>query len=626
MNTSQSEPQTVSKDTAGDAARTRRRSLDLVLAGLGLLLCAYLVSPVFQAIHLEGYSAQMQSIALLGSIAPGVPHDPWLPLITQFIFQTRSGIIDMLAAIYSVFPGAGDQAFRMLMVASLAVLLASSIVYAKRWSNTPPLFALFALVLAPGIPETAFFFNDNIVSAALSTAALALVSRRLGKPTALLSGACFGLALLCRLDAVMVLPLIVGTVFYSQATRRAQVTACLLGILGALSLLAASAVFHGFSLIDAFSTAKRFVPMLTESRWVWVRLFFFGLAALPVVLIGGWLGWKRLKNQRSVIGILTFIAYPLLLAAFAPKATEIRYVFPLLAPLIALHGGNGLQWVYQQCTRGTGVRFRVASAVAAFGVLVLLAPLTWVKVLDGPRYVLGRLWSPPQWARWQQAGAEGTRRMEALAALLDDGRRNIVLSSHFNDEFYLRLRLMEHGFLPAATASRYPGCSGMSLFTKGDSVVMHIRAHPQYRIAGHGYQYNAALQLTAAYECSATRSANKTYVAAFGDNDWDLVSEIYSFDASSFPGPAVVRFSDVRNLITAKDAPTLRKFGMAMFRELTAPEVEATRAKARDYLVSGVKSDTTSERFLTIDEYETAYLPVPGPTSALLARLKGSVR
>lgn len=630
-----------------------RKGTNQLFAGLGLLLCVYLIFPAFNSVHLEGFTAQTQSIALLKSVAPRVEHDPYLPLVSQFIYQTRSAVVDALSLVYGFFPNAGDRAYRGLVLVSLAVLLASSLVFARRWGNTLPLFALFALMLTPGIPETAFFFNDNIVSAAIATTALALISGKPHKLAWMLSGICFAFAILSRLDAVLVLPILLGTVLYAYDKPRDRLLACLIGCLSALLVLIASAIGHGFSLLDAVSTAQMFVVSLNDpNRWYWVRFLFFGLATLPLLMIGGWLGWlslRRLPRQRATIGIATFIVYPIGLAALAPRVTELRYILPLLAPLIAMHAGAGLQWVYAQCIGGKGSPARYAWAVAALIAVVLVFPPTLVKMYDGPRSILGRIWSPARWASWQDGMHESLNRTGQLVALLSDGQQNVVVTTHYNDEFFVRLRLMEAGFLPAPASSRYPHCNGISLFTKDAAIVVHIRTDPQYRIAKVNVPYNAALQISAAFSCPAVGTSGKTYITAVGNYEQGLSPDVYSFSVASFQGPAAIEFSDARDLVSTKDLSIYRKHGLLMYRQLTSGEIAATLEKARRHLTTATAATASldaageaaaatvvpgaatvpepaapSSRGMTIEEYAAAYRSIPGPTSEFLSTLSSA--
>ena len=597
------------------------------MAIVGLLLCAYLIYPAFHAVHLEGFTAQTQSIALLKSVAPALEHDPALPLVSQFIYQTRSAVVDILASIYGVFPQAGDLAFKALVLASFVVVLVSSVLFARRWSNVSPWVAFVALILTPGIPETAFFFNDNIVSAAFATLALALISRDIHKVAWLLSGISFAIAVLSRIDAVFMLPMILGAVWFSQERWRDRWVAWTLICSSALCVLLASAILHGFSLLDAFSTAQKFILDLDDpTRWFWVRLLFFGLAALPLLLIGGWINLHRLRSERSTIGILTFIAYPVVLIALAPKVTEIRYIFPLLAPIVAMHAGLGLQWVYRQCVGPVSDRSRhglaIAAVAAAFAMLVMLLPPTLVKILDGPRSALGRLWSVPRWIAWQGSVDQSMQRVAQLVRALDDGRLNVVLATHFNDEFFLRLRLMEAGFVPVATAARLAGCNGVSLLTKGASTVVHIRTAPAYRVAPIGAVHNAALQIASAYACRAIDAPGKTYITAVGAG-FELIPEVYNFRADSFQGPATIAFADMRDRLTGRDLSMYRKYGLVIVRQLTSDEVSETVANARRYLAATASTPALNKN-MTIEDYARYYHRVPGPTSQLLSNLKAA--
>jgi hypothetical protein len=589
-----------------------------VLAVLGLVLCAYLTFPAWRSVHLEGFTAQTQSIAFLKSFAPSVQHDPYLPRVTQFIEETRSGVVDILALLYRLFPHASDYAFRGLILASFTVLLVGSIAVARRWGGTPALLALFGLILTPGIPETAFFFNDNMVSAAFAVLGLAVLTARPSAIMALLSGASCAVAILCRLDAVFMLPMILGTLLHATSDNRRRIVLSVLGVAGAFAVFAASAWINGFSLLDAFTTARQALQgRMNPARWVSVRAYFFGLAVLPFLVIGARLLWRRWKAQRAGWAVATFITYPVLLVLFAPAVTEIRYIFPLMAPAIAMHAGAGLQWVAQRIRSGSRLEPRIAQAIAAFAILVFLSPPAVVTTSDGPRSLLGRLWSPLRWAEWQDSVRESMSRIARLVTELDDGGRNLVLSTHYNDEFYLRLRLMEAGFLPQSAAARFPGCKGFSLLTKGPATVIHVRTHPQYDMAPVSAAYAAALNLDAAFSCPALQAAGKMFVTTFGDFDWALDPHVYSFSASSFAGPATLTFADASPL---RRKPESRNYGYVMVRELKPAELSATLAKARDYLGTAPEDGSAAGGRLTIDDYERDYHPIPGPTAGWLSR------
>jgi hypothetical protein len=288
--------------------------------------------------------------------------------------------------------------------------------------------------------------------------------------------------------------------------------------------------------------------------------------------------------------------------------------------VVALHGGAGLQWMWRQFFAASKSRRGAAWALALFLALVLLAPPTMVSISDGPRSLLGRVWSPARWARWQASIDESTDRTRRLVSLLDGSGQNAVLSTHYNDEFFLRLRLMEAGFRPLPAAEKYPGCHGLSVLTKGDSSVVHIRTHPEYGMAPVSPRYNAALQVTSAFSCPSLASLRKIYVTTFGDLDWVLAPEVYSFSLDSFPGPVTIRFTD---FLPMRDASVL-KYGLISFRELKPQELSATLSKARQYLAADPEPGPDPKKRLSIEEYAQAYRALDGPTTRLLSALAPS--
>ncbi|MDQ3059743.1 MAG: glycosyltransferase family 39 protein [Pseudomonadota bacterium] len=603
-----------------------QRHQALMLTSLGLLVCLYLIWPAFHAVHLEGFTAQTQSIALLKALAPGVQHDPYLPLVSQFIEQTRSAVIDVLSLIYRVFPQAGDLAFKGLVLASFIFLFASAMFFAKCWGGVRPIFSFFALVLTPGIPETAFFFNDNIVSAAFACIALALISKDRQIIKCLLSGAFLGLAILSRIDAIFMFPMVIGLVFYACESRRERLIASFIICQATLLVLTLSGIFHGFSMIDAFVTARKFVINQGDQKnWFWIRIFYFGLGALPFLVTGAWLNFKLLKARKKNIGLLVFIIYPALLALLAPKATEVRYIFPLLAPMVALHAGTGLAWVYQQCLSGGKRKFRYATGIIAFSGLVAIIPPAFLKMHDGPRAVFGRLWTPILWSRWQDSVNETTARTQRLVAILDDEKSNILISTHYNDEFYSRLRLMEAGFLPLPASSSHPACHGFSLFKKGRSMVFHIRTDPQYRIAPITPTYNAALQISAAFSCDFEPPYSKVYITTFGKSEGHIPPAVYAVSSLSFDRPLMVEFGDLRASFSP-DKPQLRRtYGILDFKQMALQEITETRLKAEAYISAYPEADPVTGKTIKIENYNKYYDLSTGPTKRWLMKIQEKI-
>ena len=627
--------QQINDSAAGETASPIGLQVHRGFIFIGLLICLHLIFPAFNAVHLEGFTAQTESIAMLMSQAPGIQHDPYLPVVSQFIYQTRSAVIHTLSLIYDIFPHAGDSAFRGMVLSSFLLLIATSVLFARRWGNMPTVFPMFALVLTQGIPETAFFFNDNIISAALTSAALLLVSKKSTPLAWIFCGTFIGMAILSRVDAVFVMPIIIGLILYSFSENLKRIHVAVTIFLTTGVVLGLSAIYHGFSIVDVFFLAGKFVITIDEKRWfailLWVRVLFIGLSSLPLLVIGMLIRFRKFSSERSLIGILTFVYYPVLLAIFAPKATEIRYIFPLLAPIIALHVGTGMWWVYRQLTRSEkDKRYRYAAGVVVFSLAVSLVPPTQLIMSDGPRVVLGRFWTPILWKRWQDSVDESMRRAKRLEVALDNQQKNILVSTHFNDEFFMRLRLIEAGFIPFVTTVDYPGCNGFSLFKKGNSTVAHIRTDPQYRIAPVNINYNTALQIVSAFKCDRLKSFNNLYISTFGNNERGLPTEIYSFDHTAFAGPLTIEFSDLRSKFSPNNKYLIRDYGLFDFKVLTAEQSRTLLSNAQSYLSShpwsSSENDPEAKNVVSIEDYAKYYRAVQGPTSNLLITIRNDLK
>src|SRR3954467_3764524 len=103
-----------------------------LLSGLVLLVSAWLLLPALTATHVEGLSAQIQSQSLAFARGGVSTHDPYLPLVTEFIFLKCPGVIDLLAVLQSTLGISGDSAFRLLTAGSLALLIIASVFFAVR--------------------------------------------------------------------------------------------------------------------------------------------------------------------------------------------------------------------------------------------------------------------------------------------------------------------------------------------------------------------------------------------------------------------------------------------------------------------------------------------------------------
>jgi hypothetical protein len=489
---------------------------------LCIAFAAYLLSPALTAVHVEGFSGQIQSLSIALAGDGIASHDPYLPLITEFIFLTRSGVVDLLALLHLTLGIDGDRAFRILTIASLATLIAASVAFARSRGAVRIAAAFAAVILTPGLIETGFFFNDNIVSAAFACLALALLTPAAAIWRYVLSGALAGAAVLCRLDAVFTLPFLAGIVLIELQPwpRAARRVAALAG--GFLFMVVVSAAVNRITIFDSFSMGAYFNHI--ESRGHELRmsllalLYFFG-PITPLLLTIGIVRTGQVGiNTRHWLHAACFVVYPLLLTAFALKTgREVRYLYPLLAPVIALHGGRGIEWILDQLRKPAGQR-PVLPLLALFGVMAItfFVPPSAVVVTDGPRALLGRFWAPVVWRRWQHGVDQSMAQLAGFVDELDREPVTLVLTSHWNDEFYLRLRLSERGYTNATAAESFPGCDGFSVHTRSQHRVFHLRLHNEYYLVPYSNTTYGALAITRALECPALKGVTGAWVTTFG--------------------------------------------------------------------------------------------------------------
>jgi len=515
------------------------------------LLAAYLLSPALTSVHVEGFSGQIQSLSqalIHGGISS---HDPYLPAITEFIFLTRAGVVDLLALLRTTLGLNGDVAFRMLTIVSLALLLASSVTFAGNRGSVRVVPAFAALVLTPGVIETGFFFNDNIVSAGFASLALACLSPAAGLWRYLLAGSFAGIAVLCRLDGVFALPLLLGVVLIEVPPRPLaavwRIIALLAGFL--VSMAVAAAVNHA-TLLDSLTIGRLFNHVQQAGYdlrlSVYALLYFFG-PITPLLLV---IGIAR-KAQTGIIirhwidGAF-FVLYPVLLCAFAVKSgREIRYLYPLLTPVIALHGGRGIDWLLNEVRRPLAERRGLLPLIVAGVVTVtFFTPPAAISMADGPRAMVGRMWSPVMWRRWQHTVNSSMARLDGFVNQLDREPAPLVITSHWNDEFYVRLRLSERGYGNSTAAETFPGCDGFSVYTRGQHRIMHLRLHNEYYLAPYTNTTYGSLAIVRAVQCPAMEGVTGAWVTTFGSQgDKTIDPVLIGFGYERFHQPLEVYFA-----------------------------------------------------------------------------------
>ncbi|HEX8482460.1 MAG TPA: hypothetical protein VF650_11195 [Allosphingosinicella sp.] len=614
----------IAPDNAPAAARQPGQ---LALLALPFLLLAYLASPALTSAHVEGFSAQTQSLALALSEGWRADHDLDLPLISQYIYTTRPGVISILAAMGSLF-GSSDLNYRLLTLASLAVFLLASCLFARRWGRVPYSFMLLALLLTPGVLAIGFYFNDTIVSTALGLAALAVVGPRSRPSVFALSGVLMAAATLCRVDAVLLLPLIGLLAPVQRSTLRHVALAALFFLCGFLPVIVAVSLLLGFSPLDSIRVAQQLGPQPAGLQ----VLRFFGLIAPFLLVLGAFPEAMLLRQWRTWFGedrpafwrFLLLIAYPLVLLGYGIwTAGEMRYYFPFLAPLIALHGGRGIASVVSAFSEG-GWRKAAASLFVLGSAALFLAPPLLMQVREGPSSLTGHAWAPNAWRQWQDAQEQSFRRLDGLVARAGARPRSLIVSGQWNDEFYVRLRLFEAGYRPIGIESAYPGCSGFSVYRRGRSDVLHLRLWGQYERSPFSKPDTAALLLTAAGQCPAVAGLPEVELTTFGKTAAKYL-ERPEFEETLFPlpvalpAPAGAPERWLKSMLLGPGA-AVAHMPLASVRKMSSSDFAAMVARSEDRLERSGPL-TPSRRSDMLRRYWTAYRPLAAGSLAWSGRL-----
>ena len=493
-----------------------------LLQALALCIGAYLLSPILFSQHLEGYTANLRSIALVWERGELTNFDPITPVIVRYIFVTRSGIVLLLSFVDRLFGHPGDAGFRGLVIASFLLLALCSVSIAKRWGKLGVAASVIGFIAMPGLVDVGSFLNDNIISAALGVAAFAAVSRSSAPWVCAASGVLLGAAVLCRTDAFLLGPAIAGAVWLQHGRLKPLLVRGLAFVAGFLLVSAAAYAVTGVTLIDALHIPAGFLP---PRIGIFYRATIFGLfigaPAFVLLCMGAVLNVQQhLFRSRDIRWAILFLVYPLLVTGLAVLrlSTEVRYIYPLLAPFFLVHVGRGLECL-AALLRARGWARHLGIAVASGLVLVsVVPPDTFVR--DGPHSTVGRLWMPLLWFRWQGSVARSLRQMDELAAKAEAEPQTLVISTHFNDEYFFRLRLLDHGFEARTAESEFPDCrGGFSVYAKPGHKVLHVRTENQYGIAAVVPNVVVrSVQIQRALQCPAAWNSDAAYLAFAGDD------------------------------------------------------------------------------------------------------------
>ncbi|MGI9091325.1 MAG: ArnT family glycosyltransferase [Gemmatimonadaceae bacterium] len=495
------------------------------------VLGIYLLSPALTSVHVEGFTAQIQIGAIAANAGLLNRANLLYPLHAEYFYLTREGVVFLLQPLMAAFGTTGDIVFRVMTGLSFALFVGSTVVIARRQARVGLLAVCAALLMTPGIAELPFYFNDNVVSVAFGMLGIALLPAIPGLPgvgnvttasrvwilRAVLAGASLGLAIMARPDAVLLLPVVAGFGWLDAKSWRALVLLGAVVTAAILAVFVASYFASGTTLIQAVQIGRYFDHLQSlfrhDSAAVLVFILFFGLPNLALLPIGAF----QELHANNLKRILVLVVLPIVLLAYmVPNAMETRQFYPILAPFIAIHGARGLEWLGSALTSGQRARVWKGAILAAGIALVWVAPPVYVPVRDGPRAVVGRLWSPILWFQWQRAVTATLDDVAALVDRADHVPRLVVVTTHFNADHYLRLRLWQRGYRPLRAQEAVPGCvGGFEVWRKGTHELDQVRTeNPHFMFRPH--EYLEALEIQRAFQCSSIFQDAPVYVSGVG--------------------------------------------------------------------------------------------------------------
>jgi hypothetical protein len=576
-----------------DQRGRRLRPMPMMLL---VLITAWLVWPALFSQHLEGYTATLEAIALTSGWHGLGQQDALYPVLTEFLYYTRLGIVAMLEGIYGLFGSVGDHAFRAIMIGSLILILVSCVTVARRLQGVPAWAALLALLLAPGVTEGGFLFNDNLPSAAFVSAALAVAAWRSALASYAAAGALIGVGILIRLDAAALAPFIGCVALLQTQSWRAAAMRVGAAVAGTFAVLLIAKLLLGGTPLDAMLVSRGFVPVHDIRTTFVCAGLFFGVAGGGALAIGYAIALARpMPGLHPRLTRLIWAGYPVLLGLIALKlSAEVRYIFPLFAPFVAALGGRAL------AALASGVERRSLAALAAAALVLgtTVAPPK-IYVLDGPHAMWGRLWMPFFWSRWQDRVANNLAVVDRLVAGAEARKLTLIVNSQFNDEMFLKQRLLAAGYAVKNVQDVFPGCSAFSVYSRDGHVVAQVRTDNQYRLAATAPRRFSALMLHQALGCPALARADAAFVTNYGDTTRMLVTETaapalwgpvwHHFPpeltmSDAFTAASITRFEPWRPERATSDQPHRLWEGKLSAYPVSRQDLQALRASAELYL------------------------------------------
>ena len=475
------------------SARRRTGLSNAVLGTAVLATMAWFMLPALNGAYNEGFQSTsvMDAQALIQGQHDGV--DPLYRLDNDFFFSTRLGVSAVLAGLIRLGLS-GAAAFRLIMLTMLIVLLAANAAILVQRYRVYPMLALVPALLFPGLFESAWFFNDNILSAALSSMALALVWSRPPLAATAAAAMLWGLAVACRTDAVLLAPAFAALLWFGHPSwpQRLRHAGVAVPIAIAVPVLVYASL--GFNILDVIGLTRRATAAWARTdplrRVAYPFIKGISLPGIIVLAAGAW----AVVAQRKWREIVLCLAVPLLYGlAYGRMLTEVRYLLPLspFLGVLMVEGARALMQARPQ-RRRLGMAAFATALLLCFVPPVLIPPHALYFLStdhDMPRPFIGRFWSPVIAMWWNRTLQDGEA---AIAAALESeaaastasatSNLGLVVSTYWTPDRMVDLILREQGFTSIPQETGQNGlpvaCREISeLFVRGSERMLHLRPH-----------------------------------------------------------------------------------------------------------------------------------------------------
>ncbi|MEO7688404.1 MAG: hypothetical protein ABIS51_03895 [Sphingomonas sp.] len=444
------------------------------LPWLAILVAAlWFFLPALHPVHVEGFSASVVALGVHLSRHSIADFMPFAPFNADYYGLTKLGTVLGISALSPLF--GGDGALRLIMIVGLVFLLAASAFLIRRWSGARWTIVAATILIMPVIAESSFFFNDNVPAAAFCLVALAVLSHWRSWTAMVAAGVLIGISVATRTDMVLVavvaVPLLVTE---GQDLKRAAIGTVVAGIAALVTLFGIFALVHS-SPLDAIQAGKLAVQLWDRPPSALTHLNQFvyacGLPALALLLLGAASLWRKREWRRLAL----LVGVPLLFnLALLGKMWEVRQ-FLILAPFLGALAARGLEELLADLTAGRPI---MPIALGLLSLFVIAGPVSGLGLSDGPRVLSGRIWGISLWRDWQGAVDRDFGRIDRLIASAPSGGPLVVLTDTWNEDRYLHLQLLQHGFhrIPQPASCNMLGVT----MQQGGRTVVQLTLEPSF--------------------------------------------------------------------------------------------------------------------------------------------------